>query len=150
MKRKIIIGIVLLIVVGASIALYLYSKKRADISGDKPDFVIEAKVLIAAFEKDTAAASKLYVDKIIEVSGNVKTIDTAGAVVLGEEGSTSEVVIGLDSRYKKDVEKLKIGTVAILQGICSGYDKATEDPDDMLASLGTTVKLWSASVKEKK
>ena len=150
MRRKIIIGIVILIVVGGLFAYRMWSKERADISQDTPDIVITATELIAAFEKDTVTASKQYIDKTIEVRGNVKRIDTAGAIVLGEESSPSEVVVGLDSRYVKDAGKLKVGTQAVLQGICSGYNRAGSDPNDMLASLGTTVQLWSASVKEKK
>ena len=151
MKRKVIIGVLLIIVVGGAIVYRMYSKQRADVSGDKPDITIAAGDLIAAVEKDTAAARKQYVDKVIEVTGNVKRIDTSGAVILGEEGSVSEVVIGLDSRYTADIGKLKVGSTATLQGICSGFDKAGGDPDDLLASLGgTTVQLWSASVKNKK
>lgn len=109
--------------------------------------MITATELIAAFDRDTASARRTYVDKIVEVTGNVKRIDTTGAVVLGEEGSASEVTVGLDRRHLNDHEKLKVGSTAVLQGICSGYDKGSGD--DLLASLGTTVQLRSAGVKNR-
>jgi hypothetical protein len=46
-----------------------------------------------------------------------------------------------------DHKQLKVGREAVLQGICSGYSASGSDPDDMLASLGTTVQLRSAGVK---
>jgi len=68
-------------------------------------------------------------------------------VVLGEEGSASEVTIGLDRRHIQDYKKINAGAIAKFQGVCSGNDKGNSD--DLLASLGTTVELRSAGVKEK-
>ncbi|HVF81371.1 MAG TPA: hypothetical protein VM884_05535 [Flavisolibacter sp.] len=150
MKRKILIGVLILIVVAAIIGYRMYSKQTPDIVQDDPDVAVTAKDLIAAFEKDTAAAGKLYLDKIIEVTGRIKSVDTSGAVIMGEESTASEVVIGLDRRHIEDAGKIKVGTVAVLQGICSGYNKSSGDPDDLLASLGATIQLRSAGIKVKK
>jgi hypothetical protein len=150
MKRKILIGVVILIVAGGVIAYRMFSKEEPDITQDKPDASVTAKDLIAAFEKDTAAASKMYVDKIIEVTGTVKSVDTSGAVVLGEAGAASEVVVGFDRRHLKDVAQLNTGSLVTLQGICSGYTKSSGDPDDMLASLGATVQFRSGGIKARK
>jgi hypothetical protein len=149
MKRKIIIGVVIGILVVAIVGYRMYSKQTPDIVQDKPDAAISAKDLIAAFEKDTAAASKLYLDKIVEVTGSVKSVDTSGAVVMGEEGTPSEIVIGLDRRHIKDASNITVGSVAVLQGICSGYNKSSGDADDLLAGLGSTIQLRSAGLKNK-
>jgi hypothetical protein len=138
----------MVIAAGAWYAFKLYKQQTPDVVNKKPDVVISAAGLLNAFNQDTAGARKQYVDKIVEVTGNVKRVDTTGSVVLGEEGSASEVTVGLDRRHMKDYKKLKPGSVATLQGVCSGYDKASGD--DLLASLGTTVELRSAGVKEKK
>lgn len=150
MKRKIIFTVIAIVLVAGAVGAYLYFKQTPDIVQDQPDIKVSASELIAAFESDTATASKKYIDKVVEVSGTVKSIDTAGAVILGEESSPSEVVVGLDRRHLKDHEKLKVGTVAVMQGICSGYNKSSSsDPSDLLASLGATVQLRSAGVKSK-
>ena len=150
MKRKIILGILLLMVVGGIVGYMIVFKSRADIVQDKPDVAVNFKDLIAAFDSDTASAAKRYIEKVVEVTGPVKRIDTSGAVVLGEEGSLSEVVVGLDKKYHaKDYEQLKEGSVAVLQGVCSGYQKSGTDPDDLLSGLGTTVQLRSGGVKNK-
>jgi hypothetical protein len=148
MKRTILVIILILVVVAVIVGIKLYREQTPDVVNKKPDLVTDAATLLAAFDRDTASASKQYLDKIIEVTGNVKTIDTSGSVVLGEEGSASEVTFGIDRRHMKDFEKLKAGTKAVLQGVCSGYSKGSGG-DDLLANLGTTVEFRSAGVKEK-
>lgn len=146
MKRTIIIIILAVIIIGGAIAYKMFREETPDVVNQKPDVSMDATALLAAFDKDTTSAIKNYLNKILEVKGNVKSIDTSGAIILGEEGTASEVVVGLDRRHMKDHEKLKVGSVAILQGVCSGYSKG--GGDDLLASLGTTVELRSAGVKK--
>lgn len=152
MKRIIIVAVVLIITTAALYGYKMYQQTTPDVVNKTPDISVSAKDLLAEFTRDTVAARKQYVDKILEVTGNVKKIDTTGSIVLGEEGSTSEVTVGFDRRHMKDFEKLKPGSVAVVQGICSGStgSSANSDPTDLLASLGTTVELRSAGVKEKK
>ena len=150
------IKVVLLIVVGlvlvaGLIGAYFYFKTTPDVVQDKPDVAVQAKELIAAFDKDTAAARLQFVDKVVEVTGQVKRIDSANAVVFGEEGSSYEVIVGFDRRHLEDYKKFKLGVVATKQGIFSGYKKSgNSDPTDLIASIGgTTVQLRSAGVKSK-
>jgi ABC-type lipoprotein release transport system permease subunit len=145
MKRKIILGVVILIVVAAIIGYRMYSMKTEDIVDQTPDVRITSKELIAAVEQDTAAARKRFMDKIIEVTGNVKKIDTAGSVILGEKDETETgVVFGLDRRHLKDYEKIQEGKRATLQGKCVGY---TLGEEIMGINLGTTVTVNFAGVK---
>jgi hypothetical protein len=150
MKRTIIIIVILVLAIGGFIGYRMFDEKTPDVTDQKPDVVITARELIAAFDRDTASASKMYIDKVIEVSGTVNSVDTSGSVVLGEPGSASSVTVSLDRRHINDHKNLKIGSAAVLQGICSGYSKAGGDPDDLLAGLGTTVELNFAGVKDKK
>lgn len=146
MKRTLLILIILILAVGGWYAYQMYQEKTPDVVKNTPDIVISATELIAAFDRDTAAASKRFIDRIVEVSGQVKRVDTTGSVVLGDEGSASEVTIGLDRRHIADHQKLTPGTRAVLQGVCSGYEQGAGD--DLLAGLGTTVQIRSAGVKD--
>lgn len=148
MKRTILLIVLLVVVIGGIIAYRMYKQETPDVVDRKPDVSVRAEELLAAFDRDTAAAGKQYLDKIVEVTGNVKRVDTSGSVVLGAEGSPSEVVVGVDRRHMHDFGSLSVGSVAVLQGVCSGYSKG--GGDDLLASLGTTVELRSAGVKKKK
>ncbi|HTM93689.1 MAG TPA: hypothetical protein VL095_14810 [Flavisolibacter sp.] len=152
MKRIILIAIVLIIAIGGWYVYKLYQQKTPDVVNQTPDVTATATELLNAFTNDTAAARKQYVDKVVEVTGNVKRIDTTGSIVLGEEGNASEITVGLDRRHLKDYEKLKVGSTAIVQGICTGSTNESNntDPTDLFAALGATVELRSAGVKEKK
>lgn len=148
MKRKIIIGILILIVVGGSVGYYLYSKKVQNYAEDDPDFTVTATELIKAFDSDTAVAAKKFIDKKVRVIGLVKSLDSS-AIVLGEEG-TSDVVVGLDERNKADISKIKAGETVTVQGKVSGYQKSSGNPDDLIESLGgTTVNLDYAGIIKK-
>jgi hypothetical protein len=148
--KRIIIGVIVFLVVGGAVYGYsLYQKKTPDVVNVKPEVVIDAAGLLQAFESDTAAARELYVDKIVQVTGRVKKIDPTGTLILGEEGSVSDIAIGFDRRHIEDAKNIKLGEVATLQGICTGGSNASTDPTDLLAALGTTVELRSAGVKKK-
>ncbi len=147
MKRKILLGVLVLVVAGSIIGYRMYSMKNDDIVDQKPDAITTAVELIKAFEKDSAAARKLYLDKVIQVSGTVTKIDTAGSVTLGgAAGAESSVVFSLDARYANDFEKVKQGAAATLQGKCIGYEIGEEM---MGLNLGTTVKMNFGGVKSK-
>ena len=150
MKRRILlIGIVLVVVAGLAGA-YFYFKQTPDVVQRTPDISVSAKELLFAFQQDSAAAKEKYLDKVVEVTGNIKSIDPSGTIVLGEAGAASDVVAGLDRRHLKDHVSLQEGTEAVIQGVCSGFTLGgSADPADMLASLGTTVQLRSAGVKSK-
>jgi hypothetical protein len=151
MKRRLIFIVIALVLVVGLIGAYFYFKQTPDVVQDKPDIAVQVKELIAAFDKDTAAARRQFVDKVVEVTGPVKKVDSANAIVFGEEGSSSEVIVGLDRRHLDDYKKVQAGAVATMQGICSGYEKKeSSDPTDLIAAMGgTTVQLRSAGVKSK-
>ena len=148
-KRTLIILIIATVIgIGTLVVYKILDEKTPDVSNRKADMTTDVKTLIAAFDKDTASSKKMYVDKLIELTGTVVSIDTSGSIVLGEAGDASSVTVSLDRRHISDHKKLQVGNVAIVQGICTGFSKASGD--DLLASLGTTVELNFASVKNKK
>jgi len=148
MKRSatVILVILILIAIAAFIGYRMYTNKVPNYADATPDVTVTTTELAEAFNKDTANASKLFMDKIVRVTGIVKSLDSS-AVVLGEEGSPSDVVVGLDDRNLKGIYYIKTGDTAILQGKFSGYAKASGD--DLLASLGATIKIDYAGVKDK-
>ena len=83
MKRKILIGILILIVVVGSVGYYLYSTKVQNYAEGEPDINISAKELVEAFDKDTASAARRFMDKKIRVTGTVKSLDSSAVVFVG-------------------------------------------------------------------
>ena len=149
MKRSttIILIILLLIAIGAFVGYRMYTNRVPNYADETPELTVTTTELADAFNKDTANASKQFMDKIVRVTGIVKSMDSS-AVVLGEEGNPSDVVVGLDDRNLKGIQYIKTGDTAILQGKFSGYSKASGD--DLFASLGATIKIDYAGVKDKK
>jgi len=149
MKRTttILLVVLLLIAVGALIGYKMYTTRVPNYADETPDITISTTELADSFNKDTANAGKRFMDKVVRVTGIVKSLDSS-AVVLGEEGNPSDVVVGLDDRNLKGIQYIKTGDTAILQGKFSGYSKASGD--DLLASLGATFKIDYAGVKDKK
>ena len=149
MKRTTIILfiVLLLIAIGAFVGYNMYTNRVPNYADKTPDITITATELAVSFNKDTANANKRFMDKIVRVIGIVKSLDSS-AVVLGAEGNPSDVVIGLDDRNLKGIQYLRAGETAILRGKFSGYSNASGD--DLLASLGATIKIDYAGVKNKK
>lgn len=149
MKRRtvrIILVVIVLIGIVGLITWNWVNRGIDDIVNKKPDVAVTAKDLLAAFDKDTASARKMYMDKVVQVTGTIKSVDSS-AIVLGEEGTPSEVSIGFDRRHLTEVKSLQPGKAVTVQGICTGYDKS--EGDDLLASLGATVQIKSAGIKKK-
>jgi hypothetical protein len=147
MKRNILISVLVIVVFGGYLGYRIYMDETVDVVNRKTGIRISADALIAAFEKDSTSAMKTYLDKLIEVTGIVKNIDTSGTVILGAAGSESSVVFSLDRRHLNDHKNLKPGDPVVMQGKCTG---ARMGEEMMGILLGTTVEFNFSGVKKKK
>ena len=90
MKRLVLVLLLIVVVAGGWYAYKLYTGKVPSLTDVKADASINAKDLISAFEKDSAAANKAYLGKILEVTGNIKSIEKeSGTISLGDTISNS-------------------------------------------------------------
>jgi hypothetical protein len=135
MKRLMIFLLLIIVLAGV---WYGYRKYTADVpslTDLKTDASVSAKDLIAAFEKDSASANKQYLGKILEVTGNIKSIEQEEAIViLGDNGSSSSVRCSIDSNFVKNISTLNIGSSTTIKGHCTGFN-----PDEMGMGLGSDV-----------
>jgi hypothetical protein len=122
--KRLLIFFLILAVATAGLFIYLeYNRTNEDLRKRRADFSTEATQLIAAFDRDTASASKKYTDKVIEVSGNVKSIDAEGnpvVISLGQSGEMSSVKCSMDSSHAVDYKTVQEGDIIILKGMCNG------------------------------
>ena len=146
MKRLMVFLLIIIVLAGG---WYGYKKYTADVpslTDLKTDASVSAKDLIAAFEKDSASANKQYLGKILEVTGNIKSIEQEEAiVVLGDNGSSSSVRCSIDSNFVKDIPTLNIGAIISIKGHCTGFN-----PDQTGMGLGSDVILNRCILPEKK
>jgi hypothetical protein len=137
MKRTILIIVVLVIALAGWYGYKLYSEKNPDLKNSDPDFTVDAAALIQAFNKDSAAASRQYINKVVLVKGMISKLDTSGVVALGTTGEMSSVECTIDKRHKEDLPALKEGSNVAVKGRCTGFKSET-----MLdINLGTTVEM---------
>jgi hypothetical protein len=126
MNKKKLVWLVLLIA-GAAALIYgyfLYNQEPADVRQLKADIQVSASELVAAFSADENAANTQYLDKVIDVTGNVASVsvDSSGAAtVFLETGDPMSAVTC--SFYKEEaasVSALTPGREVTIKGICTG------------------------------
>jgi len=119
-----IIGL-LFIVSGISVGLYLYNKKHRDLSKAKPDFILTAHELLSAFENDEASASVKFINKVIEVSGLVSSVEFGSAdstlsITLTGKGNISGVICTFNGITNQSQVRVKVNQEVFVRGECSG------------------------------
>jgi hypothetical protein len=120
---KIALAVVFLIAVGGILAaLYLYNLKTKDLQKVKPDFVMTSSVLQKAFEDDEKGSSEMYINKIVEISGEI-------IAITGGERSSWNISLQTGSDFSKvtctflfvkDPGVFILGEQITVKGVCSG------------------------------
>ena len=145
MRRFILFLLVIIVLAGGWYGYKLYTGKVPSLTEVKADATVSATDLIAAFEKDSASANKQYLGKILEVSGNIKSVEKeSSTVVLGNTEGNSSVRCSLDSAFVKDIPSLNPGSKITIKGNCTGFM-----PDETGLGLGSDV-ILNRCVLEKK
>jgi len=121
---KIALAVVFIVAVGGILAaLYLYNLKPKDLQKVKPDFIITSTALQKAFEEDEKGSSAKYINKIIEVSGEIESVKPG-------EKNTFSITLKTGSDYSSvictfpvvpETTILKTGNQITLRGECSGF-----------------------------
>jgi hypothetical protein len=104
-------------------ALYYYNLKATDMSKAKPDFIITASALQKAFQDDETKASVSYINKILEVTGNIATVKPAEnsvvSISLVTESDLSSVICTFPA--VSDPSIFRVGEQITMRGECSGF-----------------------------
>lgn len=132
-KRTIVTAIGIAIIAGAWFGYGEYNRKVRDLANVQAQIAIQANDLISAFEKNENAANAQYLDKIIAVKGNVKTVERSDrgqySIILGNAGTMSSVRCSMDSVHVKEIVNIKEGEEVIVKGACTGFNA-----DELLGS----------------
>jgi hypothetical protein len=121
--KIVLIVITILALAGAAAGFYLYNLKPKDLGKVKPDFVVTASELQSAFEENETAAVVKYVNKIVEVSGEISSVEpgenNSVNISLKTNSSFSSVICTFPAGV--DSGKIKAGSQISIRGECSGY-----------------------------
>jgi hypothetical protein len=120
--KKILLGGLILLLIGAGVIWYIFSEKHEDTASVKADYTTEAIPFIKEFEKDIKAANGKYADKIIEVTGVVtesEAADTTINIKMADTTTGSYLIFAFQQQHLQQAKRLKAGDKAIIKGSCS-------------------------------
>jgi hypothetical protein len=121
---KVLLGVILLLaIVAIGAGIYLYTLKPQDLSKARPDYVITSSDLLDEFESDEASASAKYINKILEVTGEIISVEETGTgswnISLQTRSDFSKVICTFPSVETPSV--FETGNIITLRGECSGF-----------------------------
>ena len=126
MKSAVRISLVIalfIVIAGAGIGLYLYNLKPKDLSKIKADYLITSSRLQEEFESDEASASAKYISKILEVTGEIISVEETGSgswnISLQTGSDFSKVICTFPAIENPTV--FETGKTITLRGECSGF-----------------------------
>ena len=114
--------VLLLAVLGGGYGYYQYNRPVASLEDKEADVILSAPDLLKAFESNEAEANKNYLDKVIEVKGEVTKIEadsTKKSVYLNTGNEMSAVICEMEAGA--DTEGLTPGSSVVVKGKCTGY-----------------------------
>ncbi len=108
------------VVAAGGLAYWIFNKPHRDVSQEK-GVSLTAQKLYDAFRTNEAAANKLYLDKAIELTGEVAelTKNQDGNIVVNFK--TGDPLFVINCTFKTDPGALTPGATITFKGICTGY-----------------------------
>ena len=113
-----------IVLIGVIVGVYFYTLGQKDLTNVKPEYTLPARELYADFEADENAANTKYLDKVLEVSGNVSHVemntDSTMNVMLMGKADLGGVQCAFINVVDPSVMKINSGDSVVIRGICSG------------------------------
>lgn len=119
--KKIILGLVITGILGAGVVvLYVYFKPHRDVTQEK-GVQLSAQSLYDAFKANETDANAKYLNKAIEMTGEVADVTTNqdGNTVINFK--TNDPMFMINCTFKTRPGEIKAGQTVTFKGICTGY-----------------------------
>lgn len=116
-KKSITIVMLLAFIVAAIIYNYTFNTKHRNIAEEKANVIIASDKLQHQFFTNEALATSKFLDKVIETSGIITSIEDKGVILNGK------LQVIFNSEEIPDVKKEQQITI---KGRCLGYDELLE------------------------
>ena len=119
-KKLLWLGILGAVLSVAATVFFVYNRKHEDVS-QKEGVQMTAQQLFDAFKADENAANALYLDKAIELSGEILAVNTNqdGQVVV--DIKTNDPFVVINCTFKTNPGALTVGQNIAFKGFCRGY-----------------------------
>ena len=122
--RYLLILLLLGLLAGGYIGYRMWNKPHRDVAGAEADISLEATDLYLQFATDEAAANAKYLDKIVQVCGQVATVSAengAVSVLLDTGDPFGGVACELDHLREHPRTEFPVGERVCFKGVCTGY-----------------------------
>ena len=122
--KKIIILVLIFGIIGAVVAYKMYNKEHVNVAKTKSDISLSADEILNDFSSDESIANTKYLEKIIEVKGDISEIKTEkekGIITLKTNDDFGSVLCHLSKESTQKINSLKVGQEIYLKGICTGF-----------------------------
>lgn len=128
LKSGLVLATALVTIIGFTIVSKQAEKKILKetfetIDNIKPDYILSSGELIKEFMANDTAANKKYVEKVLEVSGPVGSIDIAtdsSSTIQFADSTGSYAIFSLEKTQLDKVKMIKTGDNVSVKGVCSG------------------------------
>lgn len=122
--KRILIALLALALIGGGVVYYMWNKPHQNMVTAKTDVTIEAEALFNAYNADEDACNAKYLDKVIAVSGTVKTVtNDEGTIKVGlDTGGDFGVRCELSTTSPHKRTDFTPGERVTFKGTCSGFN----------------------------
>lgn len=123
-REKIIIVILIFAILGAFVGYKIYNKPHIDVAETLADISISANEILSEFAADETTANTKFLDKIVAVKGVISETrieKEKGIITLKTNDDFGSILCHLSAKSTKKMDKLKVGKIVIVKGICTGY-----------------------------
>ena len=118
--KIILIGILFFALVIGGATYYIYNKPHRDPSSEI-SIKISSEKLFKSYETNEAEANRLYLDKVVEISGKIVEItfnqDQIPIIIL----ETENTFFGVRCTMQSSLINVSVGETITVKGICTGY-----------------------------
>lgn len=120
-KRIIFFGIILVAAVGA-FAVYQYQKPSANVVTSVAEFEVTATDLFEQFDSNETEANAKYLNKVVEVTGRVASVQAADSTGVDIVLQTDNPMFGVNCNLPQlsISEAPKKGETIVVTGLCTG------------------------------
>lgn len=109
------------ITLSAGLTVYfVYAREHRDVTAEK-GIQVTAQQLFEAFSTDETKANSLYLDKAIQITGEVVNVSTNQEGNIVVDFKTNDPFFVINCTFKTDPGALKAGDSITFKGICTGY-----------------------------
>lgn len=119
MNKKILFGILILLITAIAIYRYTYQDHR-DISNEKATYTLTIAVLEKEFAENDSLASAKYQDQTIEVTAKITAIDIENKAIILD----NKLFASFNNSLSKDISS---GKKITIKGRFLGYDELLEE-----------------------